>query len=115
MPIQFVQKDKGGTIYHDVADVAPSRWDNSPAPTVTIKNRTGGELVASQSATLGPSTTLSETAAAKTTIITVAATTDISVGDVLILGPNSSGQWEWVTVDSVNSSSKEITLRDKLK
>jgi len=115
MPIQFVQKDKGGTIYSDVVDTAPARWEDDPAPTVTIYERTGGELVASQAATLGPSTTLSAASAAGTSSVTLTAVTSINVGDTLCLGPNTGGQWEWVTVNSVTSATKVLTLRDDLQ
>jgi hypothetical protein len=111
---QFVQKDKGGTIYYDVNHGAPARWDADPTPTVTIVSREGGEIVASQSATEGPSTTLTAVASAKKKTAVVTATTGISVDDVLILGTNGSGQWEWVTVDAINTSTKTITFRDEL-
>lgn len=115
MPIQFVQVDKGGDIYEDVVDIAPARWEADPAPTVTIMSRTGDELVASQAATLGPSTTLAAAATADSSSATLAAVTSINVGDTLCLGPNSGGQWEWVTVDSVTSATKIIQLRDDLR
>lgn len=114
MPIQFVQKDLGGTIYHDVVDTAPARWDASPAPTVTIRDRAGGELVASQAATAGASTTITQAAAQGSKTLKVTSATGLSVGDVLLLGPNSSGQFEWVTLDSVTTSSLTATVRDKL-
>jgi hypothetical protein len=115
MAIQFVQKDYGGTIYHDVVDSEPARWDASPTPTVTIYAATGGELVASQSATEGASTTLAAAVSAGASTLTVASATGLSVGDTLMLGANSGGQYEWITVDSVNSSTKAIGTRDVLQ
>jgi hypothetical protein len=47
--------------------------------------------------------------------LTVASATGLSVNDILMLGPNSGGQYEWVTVDSVNSSTKALTTRDNLQ
>ncbi|MHC4644077.1 MAG: hypothetical protein ACYTBJ_01150 [Planctomycetota bacterium] len=115
MPTQFVQKDKGGTVYHDVIDAASARWDASPTPTVTLYTAKGSELVASQNATEGPSTTLTATAAAKQSTLQITSASSINVGDVLLLGPNDSGQWEWVTVDSViGGSTLTLTTRDPL-
>lgn len=115
MPLQFVQKDKGGTIYHEVVHAEPSRWDADPAPTVTIYTAYGDTLVASQSATEGPSTTITAAAAAGSQTLALTAVTSVSVDDKMLLGVNSGGQYEWVTVDSVNSSTKAVGLRDKLK
>ena len=109
MPVSFLQKDKGGDLTYE----APERWDASPAPTVTLYDPTGGELVASQAATLGPSTTLDGAAAAGQTTIPLTATTGISVGDELTV-ENSSGQSERVTVAAV-SSGVSITVRDELQ
>lgn len=112
MAIQFVQKDKGGTIYHDAVDTAPGRWDTGTAPTVVLLSRSGGQIVASQNATLGPSTTTNGAITAGASSLVATAVTGISVSDILVLGPNAGGQWEWVTVDSVNSSSKAVGTRD---
>ena len=113
--IHFLQLDKGGVLYHTMADLPPdgARWDASPAPTVTLYSTTSGELRAAESATLGPSTTLSAAAAAKATSLTVASTSDINRFDRLVVGPNSTGQWEWVTVDGAASTT--ITLLDPLE
>jgi len=109
MAVQFVQKDQGGTIYYD----APERWDASPAPTVTLYAPDGGEMVSEQSATEGPTTTVSGAAAAGGTTIPVTSTTDLVVGREYLVGPNSSGQSEWVTVSAIGSG--QVTTRDELQ
>ena len=113
---QFVQKDLGGTLSYEVIDFAPLRWDDSPAPTVVLKNKTGGVIVASQEATTGPSTTLSAAASARQNIVKVASVTGISSDDILVISSSSSTQWEWVTIDSVSAGdSPYVTTRDELK
>lgn len=119
MAVKFVQVSRGGTVHHDVVDHAPSLWDiatvASNSVRVTIYDATGGELVAVSNATRGPSTTLTASASADATTITVVSATGISADDVMLLGPNASGQWEWTTVDGVNASTLTITLRDGLR
>lgn len=119
MPVKFVQVSRGGVVGHEVSDHAPYTWDTNSSTaaivTVTIRDSTGGELVASSAATRGPKTTISANASAQATTISVTAATGISQGDVLLIGPNASGQWEWITVDGVNSSTLVLTLRDRLQ
>lgn len=108
MSVQFVQVGKGGTItYH-----APERWDASPAPTVTLYAPEGGELVASQTATLGPSTTLDGAAAAGQTTVPLTATTSVVVGDQYLI-TNATSESEWVTVEAITSG-VSVTVRDDL-
>ncbi len=94
--MQFVEIDKGGVIHHTLVDVPHdgARWDASPAPTCTLYAKDGGEILASQAATLGPSTTLSASAAAGGTSLSVTSATSFRVGERIWVGPNSSGQWE---------------------
>lgn len=112
--IHFAQLNKGGVLYHTMADVPPdgARWDASPAPTVTLYSTSSGVIRAAESATLGPSTTLGAAAAARATSLTVAATTGISRFDRMVVGPNAAGQWEWVTVDGAAGTT--VTLLDPL-
>lgn len=101
----------------DVVDGAPQRWTatTSLAPMVTLFDRTGGELVAAQAASQGPSTTISAAATARSKTLVLATATSVASDDVLLLGKNQSGQWEWITVDSVNTTSKVVTTRDELQ
>lgn len=109
MGVQFVQVGKGGTItYH-----APTRWDATPAPTVTLYGPEGGELVASGNATLGPTTTLDGAAAAGATTVPLTATTGVVVGEQYKI-TNATGEHEWVTVEAI-SSGVSVTVRDPLR
>ncbi len=114
MTISFLQKSLGGKLTHTVADLSATggRWDSTTAPTVVLYNRGGGELVASTACDLGIATVLSAAAAADQKSITVGTTSGVVRWDDYVVGPNISGQWEWVTVDGITSTA--VTLVDDL-
>lgn len=106
MSTRFLQKDLGGVLKHTMRDLPGdgARWDSSPAPTVTLMARGGGELLASTAATLGGTYTTGGAISVGDTTISVNSTTGLSRWDEVVLGPNAAGQWEWKTLDGVSST-----------
>ena len=93
-----IVKDVGG----DVLLETPQTGRPSSA-TVTIYKPDGTELVASGAATIDPcNTTLSASASAGATSISVASATGIEVGRHYVLS-SSSSQEEWVRVKAIDS------------
>ena len=115
MGVAFVQESRGGVLAYRHTDIPADggRWDASPAPTVALFDSSGGELVASRTATLGPTTTLSSSAAAAQRTIPVTATTSINRGEQFVIGPNATGQSEWVTCEQVGGGN--VVARDDLE
>lgn len=116
MRVQFVQKDSGGVLSHTMADLPASgaRWDASPAPTVTLIDASGGSILASTAATALSSTSTSASVDAGATAISVVTTTGMARWDQWLLGPNASGQFEWVILDAINATTHAVTVVDPL-
>lgn len=116
MKVAFLQKDLGGVLSHTMVSLPSdgARWDDSPAPTVTLYDSSGGRILAAASADLGPSTTVDADAAAGGKTIPLTATTSIKRWDEYKVGPNATGQYEWVTVDAI-ASGVSVTVLNELK
>jgi hypothetical protein len=114
MTIEFVQLSLGGVIHHNMVDVPHDgdRWADSPAPTVRLLNRDGTQLLASTAATVDASRSLTSTATAKSRTIPMTSTTGLKRWEEYVVGPNATGQWEWVTLDAIGSTS--VTTLDPL-
>jgi len=114
MKTQFLQLSLGGTIDHTMVDVPADggRWDASPAPTVALRSSSGGTIIASRSASQGPSLAALSTCAAGGWTLYVSSTTGLARWDTILIGPNSSGQWEWGIVDGYTTST--VTVLDAL-
>ena len=110
---QFLQLDVGGQLHHDLADLGAggALWDSSPAPTVILYHRSGGELRASATATTGSSYTLSSAASVGATSIALASTTGVSRWEPLVIIEN--GAPEHITPKSVSSGT--VALIQPLK
>ena len=107
--IQFVQKDRGGELYIYLSRTI----DTGNTPTVKLISESGSTFVASQNATKGPNTTLDDSASSGQKVIPLTATTSINGGEKYRIGPNSIGQFEDVTVDTLTSG-VSVTVRDDL-
>jgi hypothetical protein len=86
----------------------------SGSVTITILDESGTELLASTAATKGTfSSTLSTAASAGARSIVAAGVTGLTVGEAIVL-TDTGGQTEVAQVEAVNSSTKVITLGDRL-
>jgi len=105
MRVQFVQKDNGGILAHYMVDVPHdgSRWSSTPAPSVTLYDSGGGELVASTLASTGPSTRVSSGVSSGAAAIPLTSASGFERFEEYKIGPNNKGQWEWFTVDAVST------------
>ena len=114
MSIAFIQKSLGGKLTHTVADCGPDggRWDSTTAPTVELYSKGGGVIVQSTTCTLGPSTVLTAAAAASQKTLALSTTASLERWRNYVIGPNISGQWEWVTVDAIATTA--VTVVDDL-
>lgn len=103
MTIHFLQLDKGGSLSHEMRDVPSdgARWDASPAPTVTLYTRTGETIRALTTVSLGPTTTLASDVAADAKAIGIGTTSSLRRWEEYVIGPNASGEWERVRLDSI--------------
>ena len=92
-------------LWHQHKDLPPdgARWDSSPAPTVTLYNKSGGELRAVTTASLGPTTTLASSVVAGARAIGISDTTSLRRWEEYHIGPNAAGEHEWVRLDSVGN------------
>lgn len=115
MTVSFLQKSLGGKLTHTVADLGATggRWDSTTAPTVVLYSKSGGVIVSTRTCDLGPSTTLSAAAAASQKSLTIATTAGLVRWNDYVIGPNISGQWEWVTIDAVATTA--VSVVDDLK
>lgn len=116
--MQFLQRDRGGELYHHLVSLAPALWDVSPTPTVTLLAPDGvSELLAEQDSTPGPSTTVGAAGAeAEQLVVPVASTAGMVVGnrEQYVIGPSAAlGQWEWCELRGVGSG--EVRLRRPLR
>lgn len=114
--MQFVQYGHGGKVRSVMTDVPSdgSRWDSTPAPVCVIYDRDGAQLVASRTASLGPSATIVTSVAAgvKTMSVVGAASLLFEVDERVWIGPNDSGEWEDQLIDKVGTNS--ISVADEL-
>jgi hypothetical protein len=113
--VAFVQLDLGGSLDHTMVDLTSdgARWDADPLPSVTLRSGSGGEIRAAVTATAGPATSTASAVAAGAKRVPVLATTDFLRWEEVVVGPNSSGQWEWATIDGI-SLSEALTVLDEL-
>jgi hypothetical protein len=112
--IHFIQKDRGGTIWHDVIDAAPYRWDSTCTPVVAVYTPGGTQMLATTTADVGPLATIDAACAAGGITIHIGTVpTSLASGDQYLVRKASSGQWEWVTIDGVGSG--YVTVRDTLQ
>ena len=109
MKVAFAQKDAGGILWHTMVDTPSDgdRWSTS-APTVRLLTATGGVMQSSVSTAVGPSMTLASTIDAAGTSVVLSTVTGITRWSEYVIGPNASGQWEWVTVDGIGTSSVSL-------
>ena len=117
MKVSFVGKGSGGIISHDMVDLPSdfSRWDASPAPTVTLFAPGGGTIVASATASTVDATTLASAAPAATNDIALATTAGVLRWEPYVVGPNAAGQAEWCILDAVASATGVVTTLDPLR
>ncbi len=108
-------------VVKDVSDQViwfyPQEGRPSAKPTVTIKNKFGSTVLADANTyvTQGTANTTTDGATTKKAIqITLDAVTGITVGRTYLL-TGSLGQFEWVRVYSVDSSSKVVVLDEPLE
>jgi hypothetical protein len=106
MTIHFLQQNLGGILSHTMKDLPPdgARWDASPAPSVVLYTKTGGELRASTAVSLGPTTTVASDTSAGDKVVGIGATTTLLRWEEYVIGPNAAGEWERCKVDSVASN-----------
>lgn len=108
---QEFAEDVGGTLVHD----PPERGRPASGPTVTLYKPDGTELVASSAATLDAvDTTISASAAAGDTSVTLTAVTGVAVGRDYLL-KNVSSQREWKRVKAVNTTTKVVMFTEGLR
>jgi hypothetical protein len=110
MTVSFLQESLGGKLTHTVVDLGATggRWDSTTAPTATFHGKGGGIIVSTRTCDLGPSTTLGAAAAASQKSLTIATTTDLVRWNNYVVGPNISGQWEWVTIDAIATTAVSV-------
>lgn len=113
---EFLQIGAGGVLSHTMVDVPSdgTRWDASPAPTVTLHHRAGGVIgTASTAATTVAAVAVTSATAGAKAITLSTSTTALERLEEYMLGPNAAGQWEWVTIDGVSSTA--VTVLDDLR
>lgn len=95
----------------------PQEGRPSATPSVSIKDEAGTTITAASTTNVTQSTvntTVSSASSINDTSLTLTAVTGIEVRQVYLV-TNSVGQKEWVRVNSVNSSSKVVTLDEPLR
>lgn len=106
MTYHFLQKDLGGSLWHVMRDLPAdgARWDDTPAPAVTLYSRDGGTIRASTAVSVGPLTTVASSVAAGTTVIGIGTTTALRRWEEYVIGPNAAKEWERCKLDAVGGS-----------
>lgn len=113
--MQWAQVDLGGVVHLDVIDVGTDGvlWDSSPAPTVTLYHRAGGELQASVSASTGATYSVSSASTAGDQTVSLASTTGLVRWEPPLLLRDTSGAWEWIEAESISGGT--LTLVEPLE